>query len=267
MTIAPHRWTSLCAFALGGLLLLNLAPEAAATQPTPDAKALHTKGLNAFKDGRFAEAGEAFMQAQALDPSASLLWNAARSFSKAKDLARAKENYTQYIAHADANPEKSARAALWLEQHPSEPQTASDDAQPTRAQAGADQTIIVHRNSHGNAGHDGVGWTLVSLGAAGLIGGTVAMLLAQASRDEAEAVLWGHGYEESLTRYRGLSVTMEQRELAGWLTYGAAIGLVSTGLILLLTTADDSPWVSTGFSSIQVNPSPSGLSASGTWRF
>ena len=126
--------------------------------------------------------------------------------------------------------------------------------------------MIVQRSADSRGSHTGLGWTLVGFGAAATIGGTIAMVLAQGSGAETETLVWDKDYEETLTRHRSLSATAEQQELAAWLTYGAAVGLVSTGLFLLLRGGETSE-VSTGFPSIQVNPSPGGLSASGTWTF
>ena len=265
MTIYPRRGALLCAV-LAGALLLHLAPPSLATQPASDPKALHAKGLEAFKAGRFSEAGKAFMEAQALDPSASLLWNAARSFDKAGENAKARSAYAAYVAHTDANPDKSARASKWLDQHPAEAEARPTSVQAAPKEEVARATVVIKRSSDSKGSHTGLGWTLVSFGAAATIGATIAMVLAQGSGAETETLVWDKDYEETLARHRSLSATAEQQELAAWLTYGAAVGLVSTGLFLLLRGGETSE-VSTGFTSIQVNPHAHGLSASGTWRF
>jgi tetratricopeptide (TPR) repeat protein len=266
MNTRQRRTRCLGVLALGALLT-TAAPTVMAEGPAPDAQALHSAGLEAFKAGRFSEAAEAFVRAHEVDPSASLLWNAARSYDKAGDQPRAREAYQQYNVHAEANRDKITRANAWLEQHPTPRPGAIEEASEPQDTATGGRPVIIRATTPGDSGNDGMGWTLVSLGAAAVIGGTVAMVVAQASRDETEALVWDQDYEATLVRHRSLSATTEQRELAAWLTYGAAVGLVSTGLVLLLSGAENASEVSTGLSSIQVNPSPGGLSASGTWRF
>lgn len=248
-----------------GALIFHLPSAALAAPPAPDAKALHAEGLEAFKGGRFAEAGEAFMRAQALDPSASLLWNAARSFDKAGDISRARSAYFAYIAHSDAGADKRTKAATWLREHPEAP--TSDARTAENETSTAANPLIVRRANDAGKQHVGLGWTLVSLGAAATIGGTVAMLVAQGSKDEADALTWGHAYEATLVQHRSLTSAAEQQELAGWLTYGAAVGLVTTGLFLLLKGPGGGAEAPAGMSAIHVSPTPGGLSATGMWRF
>ena len=85
-----------------------------AASEAPGAQVLHKEGLAAFKEGRFLEAGEAFLLAYRRDPSASLLWNAARSFDKGGAITQAREAYTRYVSAEGAKAEKVARARAWL---------------------------------------------------------------------------------------------------------------------------------------------------------
>ena len=244
--------------------LLCISPDAEARQAQNDAKALHDRGLEAFKAGRFIEAGEAFLSAHQHDPSASLLWNAARSFEKAADLARARSAYTRYIEHADAKTDKIGRAEDWLKQH-AEQGTPTQAKHEVRTPEG---TTLVHhvRETHPHP-YTHSGWTLVSLGAAGLVGASVAMILAQSSRDETGTLRWGADYEMTLERHRSLTKTTETRELAAWMTYGAALGLLSSGLVLLLSERPTPKTSHAGLTEINISGDGCSVYANTTWRF
>ena len=71
-------------------------------------------GERAFKAGRFAEAGDAFEEANRLAPHPAPLWNAARARERAGSSARAANLYARYLreAPAEAPNRKDATASL-----------------------------------------------------------------------------------------------------------------------------------------------------------
>jgi hypothetical protein len=72
------------------------------------------EGQRAFTQGDFPHAAESFEQAYARAPHHSALWNAARSWQKAGELARAANLYARYLREAPPNaPDRnSASSAL-----------------------------------------------------------------------------------------------------------------------------------------------------------
>ncbi len=95
-----------------------------ADEPTPsehderaekDAAAHFAEGERAFSRGDFAKAGESFELAYGDKPHEAALWNAARSWERGGELARAANLYRRYLRTApDSAPDKK-RAATALE--------------------------------------------------------------------------------------------------------------------------------------------------------
>ena len=242
------------------LVCMTLTSMPAGAQSAPrDARALHDQGLRAFKAGRFMEAGEAFLKAHQRDPSASLLWNAARSFENAQAIDQAREAYTRYLTSEDAKPEKRIRARTWLEANRA-PEAPLKSAKAPSLVALKPPTLQSKARPFG-----AIGWSLIGLGTAGVVGGSVAMILAEASREETTQLTWGADYAETLARHRALTQTTESRELAAWMTYGAALGLMTTGIVLLLArskTEERAPQAK-----VMITPRPGGAHAHALWRF
>ncbi|MDP9001243.1 MAG: hypothetical protein M3O46_14170 [Myxococcota bacterium] len=116
-----HR---LCA---AGFAVLPLAPCALAqpnqTSPTPppsdarkEAAGQFAEGTRAFDAGDFTRAGEAFEAAYAFEHHEDPLWNAARAWHRAGDLARAANLYARYLREAPPNAGDRAGATAALNQ-------------------------------------------------------------------------------------------------------------------------------------------------------
>ena len=255
----------LLSISVGTLLCATLVAAPGSTyaaSEAPGAQILHKEGLAAFKEGRFLEAGETFLLAYQRDPSASLLWNAARSFDKGGATTQAREAYSRYVIAEGAKAEKVARARAWLQAHP-EPEIKAPPQGSSHARA---ETTLVRRAAKVRAQpNKAAGWTLISLGAAGFAGASVAMILAASSRDETETLQWGADYEATLSRHRELTATTEARELAAWITYGAALGLVTSGLVVLLAPPEATSEV--GLKGVGFSPLAGGGHAQATWQF
>jgi hypothetical protein len=98
-------------------------PPAADAKPAPAqlspekkkaAAAAFNRGEEAYASGRFNDAGVAFEEAYGHVPHPSALWNAARAWNRAGDLARAANLFTKYLNEAppDAPDRKSAVTSL-----------------------------------------------------------------------------------------------------------------------------------------------------------
>lgn len=79
-----------------------------------EAASRFSEGERAFSRGDYAKAGDAFEAAYAAKPHEAALWNAARSWERAGELARAANLYRRYLRSApdDAPDKKRAASAL-----------------------------------------------------------------------------------------------------------------------------------------------------------
>jgi hypothetical protein len=101
------------ALALSTLLCLVQASVAHAQGSAGDRFA---EGERAYGAGDFVTAGEAFEAAHALDPQPASLWNAARSWHRAGELARGANLYREYVSVAPSHaPDRDAAIAALLE--------------------------------------------------------------------------------------------------------------------------------------------------------
>lgn len=88
---------------------LSYAPAARADAATPSAadreaaRSAFAQGQHAFKVGDYRRAAESFEQAYGLSPHPDVLWNAARAWHKARELARAANLYAKFLRDAPAN--------------------------------------------------------------------------------------------------------------------------------------------------------------------
>jgi hypothetical protein len=102
-----------------GILLVAAPAYAQASPSTPPAEVRkeaarrYAEGTHAFDAGDFTRAGEAFDAAYRLAPHPDALWNAARAWHRAGELARAANLYARYLREAprDAPDRPSALAA------------------------------------------------------------------------------------------------------------------------------------------------------------
>src|ERR1700722_20008120 len=107
------------AAALGALLLSTPAYAQSTAPPSPTAEARkdaarrYAEGTRAFDARDFTRAGEAFDAAYALAPHPDALWNSARAWHSAGELARAANLYARYLREArrDAPDRPGALAA------------------------------------------------------------------------------------------------------------------------------------------------------------
>ena len=92
----------------------------AAASPLPSARAEDDKALaqeefalgrQAFANGDFRRAGEAFEEAYRRKPHYAPLWNAARSWQRAGEFARAANLYARYLREAPADARERGAAA------------------------------------------------------------------------------------------------------------------------------------------------------------
>ena len=83
------------------------------------------EGERAFSRGDFAKAGEAFEAAYAAKPHEAALWNAARSWEHAAELARAANLYRRYLRTAPDSAPDTKRAAAALEVLTQNPSSAA----------------------------------------------------------------------------------------------------------------------------------------------
>ncbi len=142
-----------------GAILLSLvvvaAPRLASAQPSDPAVAAErfTTGEEAFKAGDFLRAAEAFEAAYTADPQPAALWNAARSFDRAGEHARAATLYQLYVREAPSDApdrDEATRALVELGRRlgkieivaPSSPRLAVD-GRPVRG-----STVFVNAGTH-----------------------------------------------------------------------------------------------------------------------
>jgi hypothetical protein len=90
------------------------APSPLSPEKKKAAAAAFNRGEDAYASGNFNAAGAAFEEAFSHVPHPSALWNAARAWNRAGDLARAANLFTKYLREAppDAPDRKSAVASL-----------------------------------------------------------------------------------------------------------------------------------------------------------
>lgn len=104
----------LCAFALMGHAPGAAAEDTADSSGREVAASRFAEGERAFARGDFARAGEAFEAAYAAAPHEIALWNAARSWEKAREEARAANLYRRYLRVAGPGALDTERAAASL---------------------------------------------------------------------------------------------------------------------------------------------------------
>lgn len=90
-----------------GLALLLRSGIAVADEALEAAKTRYEQGEKAFEAGRFLEAAQSFEAAYKLSPRADLLYDAARSYDKGGNAARAVELYQAYLRTGDQLPEEA----------------------------------------------------------------------------------------------------------------------------------------------------------------
>ncbi|MCK6532657.1 MAG: PEGA domain-containing protein [Polyangiaceae bacterium] len=118
MTVRACLKTVLVCFALGSVVspaAAQPAAKAAAAQPKRDADAKaraqkhFERGVAAYKESRFKDAVDAFLDAHREYPSPSLSFNAARAYDKLLDTAGALRFYREYLRQT---PEATDRASV-----------------------------------------------------------------------------------------------------------------------------------------------------------
>jgi tetratricopeptide (TPR) repeat protein len=117
MTVRPFLKTALVCLALGSVVSPAAAQPAAkaATQPKRDADAKaraqkhFERGVAAYKESRFKDAVDAFLDAHREYPSPSLSFNAARAYDKLLDTAGALRFYREYLRQT---PDATDRASV-----------------------------------------------------------------------------------------------------------------------------------------------------------
>ena len=214
----------------------------------------YERGVDASRSGRHLEASEAFQEAYRLDPNPSLLWNAARSATAGGDVEGARRLYHEYLSHAEAKPARIAQARTWLEDNPEAPPPPQGSV------------TVLTRPPEASA-RPALGWTLCGLSMAALVGGTVSFVLASQSRDASFGLSWGADYNETLARHRQLSKEVETRELAAWVSFGAATALLTSGLVVLLAGSESAAAPAAQGLSLGITPTDGGVQASAGWRF
>lgn len=110
-----------CSMVLGALFVAPVAfaqaPEPAPAAPAKDdqakerAKVHFQRGISAYKEGRFKDAIDAFLDAHREYPSPTLSFNAARAYEKMGDGAGALRFYREYLRQAPDAADKSPVAA------------------------------------------------------------------------------------------------------------------------------------------------------------
>lgn len=250
MTTRPECWLA-TALMVAGALGFTASSASADGEP---ARALYEQGLEATEAGRHLEAGDAFLAAYELDRNPSLLWNAARSLDAGGDTDGARALYSHYVS-VEGVPEPNVDTAReWLRAHPAA--IAVVDDAPPRVR------VIVRR--HGARGSPVAGWTLTGLGLAAAVGASITMVFAAQSRDATYGLVWDQGYQDTLSAHQRLSDEAELRELAAWMTYGAAAALLASGLVCLFSGGEtDGP----GAPTLSLGPMPGGMRAGASWRF
>jgi hypothetical protein len=107
----------LAAGLLAPLALAQVRPAPpAASESRKEAARKFEEGMRAFDAGDFTRAGEAFEAAYVLAPHEDPLWNAARAWHKAGELARAANLYARYLREAPPNARDRASATAALGQ-------------------------------------------------------------------------------------------------------------------------------------------------------
>lgn len=96
------------------LALATPAAQAADAGAKPDAaavQALYDRAMEAYQAGRFEEAARGFEAAYAQMADVALLWNIGRAWEQAGELEKARETYTAFLSHDDANSELRVKVA------------------------------------------------------------------------------------------------------------------------------------------------------------
>lgn len=120
---------------LNSLLLLCIActlfasSAQAQESSSEEAMALYERGSEAFNRGEFIESAELLEQAYALEADPTLLYNIARAYESAGDLAQAREAYERYLAEAPPDAElrqRVERRVQIIRSQPRAPQPSPD---------------------------------------------------------------------------------------------------------------------------------------------
>jgi tetratricopeptide (TPR) repeat protein len=180
------RWLAILVVVLGCADLIHAA------EPSRErVQRLYDQAQAQYRDGKFAEAATLLRELYALEPQPILLYNLARAYEGAGDLAQTIEAYERYLGAVPAAPnrreirQRVATLRRQLEEREALEQAArqrtppNEPAQPMTAPPLATSAAAVAERPRGRAlsrGRRAAPWSIVgvgalTLGAGGLLGG------------------------------------------------------------------------------------------------
>jgi tetratricopeptide (TPR) repeat protein len=188
-----------------------------------------------YAEGQYPEAIRLYLKAYQVSPEAALLFNVAVIYEQqVRDPEIAIEYYRKYVIAPDAEPEVVVQATQRIEALRADRERAATNAAPPPA------VVSAARPDPGAAPEPEtplrpiIGWSLVGLGGALAVGGTLAGVLAQADEE-------AFRQSSDVVSKRDLRDRGEARALAADVMFVAAGAAVVGGAVVLLTGGDEAP--------------------------
>jgi tetratricopeptide (TPR) repeat protein len=187
-----------------------------------------------YAEGRYPEAIKLYLQAYQLAPEAALLFNVAVIYDQqVRDPDIAIEYYRKYVTSPGADPDAVVQATERIEalKASRERTAATPAATPAPAPTAPGVAPAPERETPLRTI---VGWSLVGLGGALAVGGTVVGVMAQSDEE-------AFRQSSDVVSKRDLRDRGETRALAADVMFATAGAAVIGGAVLLLFGGDDAP--------------------------
>jgi tetratricopeptide (TPR) repeat protein len=192
-----------------------------------------------YAEGRYPEAIKLYLQAWQLSPEAALLFNVAVIYDQqVRDPDIALEYYRKYVTAPDADPEAVVQATARIEALKAGREQAAAAAATAPAPSPAEPRPAPPAERDTPV-RTILAWSLVGLGGALAVGGTVAGVMAQADDETFRQ-------SSDVVSKRDLRDRGETRALAADVMFATAGAAVIGGVVLLLTGGGEDEPAATG---------------------
>ncbi len=257
---------------------LFVGPAAAQGDDIEGARAAFDRGQELFGAGEFAEALRAYEASFNAFPHFRTIFNMALCHENLGHLREALDDYQRYVdwpAEVPNRAEVVEKIETLKRQLPPAPPTSETPVDPPQTdEPVVDRTprddgpmlvpVVRRVQPKSRPKLAAAGWVTLGVGAAGLItGGALLIRAGQISAEMRAAEDNNDAYDPQ--HHGDLSQQGRRLELGGWITGGAGLALIITGVVLLVRSR---PGVEpTSVPQIGLLPSPDGASTVVSWRF
>lgn len=209
--------------------------------------ALTTQAATAYEAGEYAKAVELFEQAYELRAVSNILYNIGRIHEEAGNIDAAIEYYDKFVVAPNvqqaARKDALDRLKTLREVKAVRDGTAAADATPapteappaevstSTAEAAEPKTVVVVREEEPKPGRV-LGWALLGVGGASLVGSGIFGLLAQSQFSQFEEATTLEGRRDAASAGRTNAVVADSLLVTGFVT--AVVG----GVVLLMSSGD-----------------------------